>query len=146
METITVPSAFMAAIYCHWHLFSTVPLMPRQPSGSRVRPLMSHIQFMSGIEWTRNTLHCLDHVNIHIFILWNKTFNMIMSYYIKWILNIYHINEKLKLKPIPQKISYCKICKCNFVSFLRMNAAYYKTCDECRHKIGLQDRKFRNDC
>ncbi len=52
--------------------------------------------------------------------------------------NVIH-NENLTLKPIPPKISYCKTCKSNFISYLKMNAEFYKACEECRHKIRLQN-------
>jgi hypothetical protein len=54
------------------------------------------------------------------------------------------LHENLTLKPIPPKILYCKPCKSNFTSYLKMNAEFYKTCDECRNKIKLQNRRFRS--
>ena len=54
------------------------------------------------------------------------------------------INEKLTLNQIPPKILYCKTCKTDFISYLKMNAEFYKTCSECRHKIRLQNRRFRS--
>jgi DNA-directed RNA polymerase subunit RPC12/RpoP len=53
------------------------------------------------------------------------------------------LNENLTLKPLPPKIVHCYSCKTNFISRLKMNAEYYKTCEECRHKIRLQGRKHR---
>ena len=53
------------------------------------------------------------------------------------------LNENLTLKPLPPKIVHCYSCKTNFISRLKMNAEFYKTCDECRHKIRLQNRGFR---
>ncbi len=53
-------------------------------------------------------------------------------------------NENLTLKPIPPKILYCKTYKSNFISYLKMNAEFYKTCEECRYKIRLQNRRFRS--
>ena len=53
------------------------------------------------------------------------------------------LNENLTLKPIPPKLLHCKTCKTNFISYLKMNAEFYKTCDECRHKNRLQNRRFR---
>ena len=53
-------------------------------------------------------------------------------------------NENLTLKPIPPKILYCKTCKTDFISYLKMNAEFYKTCSECRRKIRLQNRRFRS--
>ena len=43
--------------------------------------------------------------------------------------------ENLTLKPIPPKLLHCKACKTDFISHLKMNAEFYKTCDDCRHKI-----------
>jgi hypothetical protein len=43
-----------------------------------------------------------------------------------------------------QKILYCKTCKSDFISYLKMNAEFYKTCSECRHKIRLQNRRYRS--
>ncbi len=57
--------------------------------------------------------------------------------------NLIH-NENLTLKPIPPKILYCKTCKSDFISYLKMNAEFYKTSSECRHKIRLQNRPFRS--
>ena len=54
------------------------------------------------------------------------------------------LNENLTLKPIPPKLLHCKTCKTNFISYLKMNAEFYKTCDECRHKTRLQNRRFRS--
>ena len=54
------------------------------------------------------------------------------------------LHENSTLKSIPPKILYCKPCKSNFISYLKMNAEFYKTCDECRHKIRLQNRRFRS--
>ena len=41
--------------------------------------------------------------------------------------NVIH-NENLTLKPILPKIVYCKTCKSDFISYLKMNAEFYKTC------------------
>jgi hypothetical protein len=49
------------------------------------------------------------------------------------------LHENLTLKPLPPKILYCKPCKSNSVSHLEMNAEFYKVCDECKHKIKLED-------
>ena len=54
------------------------------------------------------------------------------------------LQENSTLKPIPPKLLYCKTCKSNFISYLKMNAEFYKTCDECRYKIRLQNRRFRS--
>ena len=53
------------------------------------------------------------------------------------------LNENLTLKPLPPKIVHCYSCKTNFISRLKMNAEYYKTCEECRYKIRLQGMKHR---
>ena len=53
------------------------------------------------------------------------------------------LNENLTLKPLPPKIVHCTSCKTNFISRLKMNAEYYKTCEECRHKTRLQGMKHR---
>jgi hypothetical protein len=37
------------------------------------------------------------------------------------------------------------MCKSNFISHLKMNAEYNETCNECRHKIRFQGRKYKND-
>ena len=37
--------------------------------------------------------------------------------------------ENITLKPIPPKLLHCKTCKTNFISYLKMNAEFYKTCD-----------------
>ncbi len=55
------------------------------------------------------------------------------------------INENLTLKPIPPKILYYTVCKITFISYLKLNAEFYKTCDNCRHKISIQGRKHRKD-
>ena len=39
--------------------------------------------------------------------------------------NVIH-NENSTLKPIPPKNLYCKTCKTNFISYLKMNAEFYK--------------------
>ena len=48
--------------------------------------------------------------------------------------NVIH-NENLTLKPLPPKILYCSVCKTDFISHLKLNAEFYKTCDECRNKV-----------
>ena len=57
--------------------------------------------------------------------------------------NVIH-NENLTLKPLPPKILYCSVCKTDFISYLKLNAEFYKTCEECRNKTKLQNRRFRN--
>ena len=54
-------------------------------------------------------------------------------------------NEHLTLKPLPPKILLCTKCKIDFTSYLKTNAEYYKTCNECRDKTRLQGRKHRKD-
>ncbi len=54
------------------------------------------------------------------------------------------LNENLTLKPLPPKIVYCNSCNTNSRSRLKINADFYKTCEECRHKIGLQNRRFKS--
>ncbi len=44
------------------------------------------------------------------------------------------LNENLTLKPLPQTILYCSVCKTDFISHLKMNSEFNKTCDECRNK------------
>jgi len=58
--------------------------------------------------------------------------------------NVITLNENLTLKPLPPQILYCKTCKSNFISHLKLNAEFYKTCDDCRHKNRLQNRRFRS--
>ena len=55
------------------------------------------------------------------------------------------LNEHLTLKPIPRPILYGTVCKITFISYLKLNAEFYKTCDNCRHKMRVQGRKQRND-
>ena len=59
--------------------------------------------------------------------------------------NISSQNKILTLKPLPPHILYCKRCKTEFTSSLKMNAEFYKTCDQCRHEIRVQGRKHKND-
>ena len=40
--------------------------------------------------------------------------------------NVIH-NENLTLKPLPPKILYCSVCKTDFISYLKLNAEFYKT-------------------
>ena len=58
--------------------------------------------------------------------------------------NVIH-NENLTLKPLPLKILYCSVCKTDFISYLKLNAEFYKTCEECRNKIRLQGKKHRKN-
>ncbi len=54
------------------------------------------------------------------------------------------LHENSTLKPIPPKIVHCKTCKSNFTSYLKINAEFYKSCDECRHNTRLQNRCLRS--
>ncbi len=54
------------------------------------------------------------------------------------------LHENLTLKPLPPKILYFSVCKTDFISHLKLNAEFYKTCDECRHKLRLQNKRFRS--
>ena len=55
------------------------------------------------------------------------------------------LNENFTLKPLPPKIINCGSCKTNFISCLKTNAEFYKTCEGCRYKIRLQGKKHRKD-
>jgi hypothetical protein len=55
------------------------------------------------------------------------------------------INENLTLKPLPRPILYCTVCKITFISYLKLNAEFYKTCDNFMHKIRVQGRKHKKD-
>jgi hypothetical protein len=54
------------------------------------------------------------------------------------------LNEHLRLKPLPRPILYCTVCKITFISYLKLNAEFYKTCDNCMHKLRLQNKRFRS--
>ena len=54
-------------------------------------------------------------------------------------------NEKLTLKPLPKPLLYCTVCKITFISYLKLNAEFYKICEQCRHEIRVQGRKHRNN-
>ena len=43
----------------------------------------------------------------------------------------------LTLGPLPTPVKVCPCCKQPFISRLKMNAEFYKTCDGCRHKIRI---------
>ncbi len=49
------------------------------------------------------------------------------------------------LKPLPPKETYCTLCKSLFMSYLKMNAEYYKTCENCRKKIRIQGQNHRKN-
>ena len=53
-------------------------------------------------------------------------------------------NENITLKPIPPKIINCSACKQTFVSTLRLNGKFYRSCNECRNKSIKQGAKFRS--
>ncbi len=50
----------------------------------------------------------------------------------------------LTIGPIPTQERICSTCKRTFISRLKMNAEFYKTCEECRHKIRQQGQKHRD--
>ncbi len=37
------------------------------------------------------------------------------------------LNEHLTLKPLPRPILFCTVCKITFISYLKLNAEFYKT-------------------
>jgi len=47
------------------------------------------------------------------------------------------------LKPIPPEIKPCPYCKNIFMSLLRINGKFYKTCYDCRFKNKKQNQKHR---
>ena len=48
-----------------------------------------------------------------------------------------------KLLPIPPENKICPICKNIFISFLKLNAKPYITCDECRLKFKFYRAKLK---
>ncbi len=50
----------------------------------------------------------------------------------------------LTIGPIPPQERICPTCKRTFISRLKMNAEFYKTCGGCRYKIRQQGQKHRN--
>lgn len=50
----------------------------------------------------------------------------------------------LTLGPIPLQERICPTCKLIFISKLKMNAEFYKTCGGCRRKIRQQGQKHRD--
>jgi len=50
----------------------------------------------------------------------------------------------LTLRPLPAQVKVCPTCRQPFLSRLKMNAEFYKTCDGCRHKIRIQGQKHRD--
>ena len=53
--------------------------------------------------------------------------------------------ENITLKPIPPKTIVCRTCRETFLSTLRLNGKFYKSCYECRKKSIIQGAKFRSD-
>ena len=50
----------------------------------------------------------------------------------------------LTLGPIPPQERICPTCRQTFISRLKMNAEFYKTCSECRYNIRKQGQKHRD--
>ena len=50
----------------------------------------------------------------------------------------------LTLGPLPAPVKVCPTCRQPFLSRLKMNAEFYKTCDGCRHKLRQQGQKHRD--
>ena len=48
------------------------------------------------------------------------------------------------LKPLAPERKLCAYCKKIFLSFLKLNGEQFKTCDDCRYKNKMQNRKHRN--
>ncbi len=46
----------------------------------------------------------------------------------------------LTLRPLPAPVKVCPTCRQPFLSRLKMNAEFYKTCDGCRHKLRQQGK------
>ncbi len=53
--------------------------------------------------------------------------------------------ENITLKPLPPKIEPCSVCKKTFLSRLRLNGEFYRSCDECRQKSKIQGAKTRSN-
>ncbi len=53
-------------------------------------------------------------------------------------------NHMFTLRPLPPQERECTLCKTIFISRLKMNAEFYKTCDECRYKIRQQGQRHRD--
>jgi len=51
-----------------------------------------------------------------------------------------YIDNTLLLKPIPPEIKTCPTCKLIFLSFLRMDAKQFITCDDCRIKARIKGK------
>ena len=47
------------------------------------------------------------------------------------------------LKPLAPERKLCAYCKNIFLSFLKLNGEQFKTCDDCRYKNKIQNRKHR---
>ena len=50
----------------------------------------------------------------------------------------------LTIRPIPPQTRVCHACKDPFISRLKMNAEFYKICNECRYKTRQQGQKHRD--
>ena len=50
----------------------------------------------------------------------------------------------LTLKPIPPQERVCRSCRQCFISLLKMNAEFYKTCNECRYHTRQQGQRHRD--
>ena len=53
--------------------------------------------------------------------------------------------ENITLKPLPPKIEPCSVCKKIFLSKLRLNGEFYRTCDECRHISIIRGAKYKSN-
>ena len=53
--------------------------------------------------------------------------------------------EKVTLKPLPPQIYICSVCKQSFISMLRVNGSFYKSCYDCRHKSIQQGKRYREN-
>ena len=53
--------------------------------------------------------------------------------------------ENITLKPIPPKTLVCRTCRETFLSTLRLNGTFYRSCNECRNKSIKQGAKCRSD-
>jgi hypothetical protein len=49
------------------------------------------------------------------------------------------------LKPLAPESKLCAYCKTVFLSFLELKGEQFKTCDDCRRKNKIQDRKHRKN-
>jgi len=51
--------------------------------------------------------------------------------------------ENITLKPLPPQIYNCSACKNQFLSRLRVNGKFYRSCDDCRNKSLKQGKRYR---